>query len=571
MNQIPRSEHPKPQFERKNWLNLNGEWQFEIDNGRSGEERALGNMANPVSGKITVPFCPQSVLSGVHHTDFIYGLVYRRLFPVTDEQKSGRVVLHFGAVDYECTVYINGEYAGRHIGGYVSFSMEITDLVHAGENSVAVFVRDNERDPLIPRGKQSEMFHSHGCDYTRTTGIWQTVWLEFMPKTCIRSARYYPSIEDCSVTVQAQLYGSAEWKLEAFYDGKPVGSVSAVCTSGSATLTLPLSEKHLWEIGHGRLYDLRLTYGDDVVQSYFGLRSVGLDSYRFLLNGKSVFQRLVLDQGFYPDGIYTAPSDEALKNDISLSLACGFNGARLHQKIFEERFLYHADRMGYIVWGEFPDWGMDHSDPASLKNILGEWIEEVNHDFNHPSIVGWCPRNETWDYAGRHQDDRAVEVLYQTTKVIDPSRPCIDTSGNFHVITDIYDVHNYQQDPAVFRTQYENLPKDGTFYDEHAPHRQHYPGKQTPVFVSEYGGIAWTEGNDGWGYGNGPKTKEEFIDRFIGLADVLLSNPCICALCYTQLTDVEQEKNGLYRYDRTPKFDTEIFRAALTKKAAIED
>ncbi len=570
MSQIPRCEHPKPQFERENWMNLNGEWQFEFDNGRSGEERRLFEADKSLSGTIIVPFCPQSKLSGIGHTDFIYGLCYRRSFHLNAKQCEGRTVLHFGAVDYECTVYINARKVGSHRGGYVSFSMDITDYVTEGNNTVTVFVRDDERNPLIPRGKQCEGYYSAACDYTRTSGIWQTVWLEFMPRVCIKSVRYYPNTDDAALTVQAELMGAATLRLQATYEGKVVGTAEAACAGGTATLTLSLSETHLWEIGHGRLYGLELFYGDDRVHSYFGLRQIALDGYRFLLNGKSVFQRLILDQGFYPDGIYTAPADDDLLRDIKLSMACGFNGARLHQKIFEERFLYHADRMGYIVWGEFPDWGMDHSRADSLSSILGEWVQEVERDFNHPAIIGWCPRNETWDYHGHQQNNEAIELLYRTTKAIDPTRPCIDTSGNYHVVTDIYDVHNYEQNPDVLREQYSKLPVDGTFFDAHAPHRQQYPGK-LPVFISEYGGIAWTEGNDGWGYGNGPKTKEEFTERFVGMAKVFMENPCICAICYTQLTDVEQEKNGIYRYDRTPKFDIKPFYDVLTKKAAIED
>lgn len=204
-------------------------------------------------------------------------------------------------------------------------------------------------------------------------------------------------------------------------------------------LTLALSEKHLWEIGEGRLYDLILTFGDDSVKSYFGLRSVGFDGHRFLLNGKSVFQRLVLDQGFYPDGIYTAPSDGELAADVERAAAMGFNGARLHEKVFEERFLYHCDRMGYMVWGEYPNWGLDHTYADSIYSVLPEWLDEVERDFNHPSIIGWCPFNETWDIDGRRQCDEMIASVYRATKAADPTRPCIDTSGSVHVMTDVYE------------------------------------------------------------------------------------------------------------------------------------
>ena len=571
---IPRSEHPKPQFRRDTWLNLNGEWEFEIDNGRSGRARGLSEAGAALSGKITVPFCPQSILSGVGHTDFIQGVWYRRTVSLTDAQAAGRVVLHFGAVDYRCEAFVNGISAGRHTGGYVSFAFDVTELVHAGENVITVCAEDDERDGLIPSGKQSERYGSYGCMYTRTTGIWQTVWMEFMPRTHVEKVKYVPSLEQSALSVTAALSGAAELKLTAKYEGRVVGEASVQAGGGTVQVQLPLSELHLWELGSGRLYDLELTYGDDHVHSYFGMRSVRLEGMKFMLNGKSVFQRTVLDQGFYPDGIYTAPSDEALENDIHLSMACGFNGARLHEKIFEERFLYHCDRLGYMVWGEFPNWGLDHSRPESVYSVLPEWLEELNRDFNHPAIIGWCPFNETWDQNGRRQFDEVLRMAYLATKSVDPTRPCIDTSGNYHVQTDIYDVHDYEQDQNVFKANYDVFANGGELWDQ-VNHRglgvrQTYDGK-LPVFISEYGGIGWSMGEGGWGYGNGPKTEQEFIERFRGLTDTILDNPRIMGLCYTQLTNVEQEQNGLYTYDRKPKFPVEIFREILTRKAAIED
>ena len=574
MNPIPRSEHPKPQFRRDSWMNLNGQWAFEIDNGRSGKARGLNAKDAQLSGRIIVPFCPQSELSGVNHKDFLSSVWYRRTFELTKEQLSGRVVLHFGAVDYRCEAFVNGVSVGTHTGGYVSFCFDVTGAVHEGENVVTVYAEDDERDPLIPRGKQSELFYSHGCDYTRTTGIWQTVWLEFLPETHIEKIRFFPNVENGSFDVEALLKGAGTLAVEASYEGRPMGAVSVNADGGLVRLHLPLQETHLWELGCGRLYDLKLTYGADTVQSYAGLRSVRLDGYRFLLNGKSVFQRTVLDQGFYPDGIYTAPSDQALENDIHLSMACGFNGARLHEKIFEERFLYHCDRLGYMVWGEFPNWGLDVTRPDAVYSVLPEWLEEVERDFNHPALIGWCPFNETWDRDHRKQDDNVLRAVYLATKSADPTRPCIDTSGNYHVVTDIYDVHDYEQNVEVFKNHYDELANGGELWDQ-VNHRgtgvrQQYDGK-LPVFISEYGGIGWTKEEKAWGYGNMPKSEEEFIERFRGLTSAILDNPRIMGLCYTQLTNVEQEQNGLYTYDRQPKFDVKIFKEILTQKAAIED
>ncbi|HJC87883.1 MAG TPA: beta-galactosidase [Candidatus Eisenbergiella intestinigallinarum] len=569
---IPRPEHPFPQMVRENWMNLNGTWDFEFDFGVSGLEQGYERRTD-FKDKIIVPFCPESVLSGIGYTDFIPAVWYHRTFSLTEEKLRGRVLIHFGAVDYDCRVFVNGKEAGRHKGGYVSFVFDITGLVQAGENDLTVYAQDDTRSPMQPIGKQSDRYASYACSYTRTTGIWQTVWLEFTPVSYVKAVQYYPNISEGTLTIKAQVEGEGVLTASASYEGKDCGSAAAASTCGNVFLTLPLKELHLWEPGAGRLYDLTLTFGEDHVNSYFGMREVKLDGYRFLINGKSVFQRLVLDQGFYPDGIYTAPSDEALQNDIRLSMAAGFNGARLHQKVFEPRFLYHCDRMGYLTWGEMANWGFDISSYTGYEAFIPEWMQAIERDFNHPSIIGWCPFNETWDYEGRRQIDGLLALTYHLTKQYDTTRPCIDTSGNFHVITDIYDVHDYEQDPAVFAASYEPF-KNGTgpFRDAHSARQQYTEG--LPMFVSEYGGIKWAmDASDekAWGYGNGPKTEEEFVARYKGLTEALLSNPKMFGFCYTQLTDVEQEQNGIYTYDRKEKVDVKLFHDINVQKAAIED
>ncbi len=569
MNSIPRCEHPNPQFERAEWLNLNGEWDFEFDFGNSKGESGIIERKDWET-KIIVPFCPESKLSGIEYTDFISAVWYRKSVNITAEQLSGNVFLHFGAVDYESTIYINGKKAGSHKGGYASFKLDITEHLTKGENTIIVHAVDDVRDPLVPRGKQSEQLKSHGCDYTRTTGIWQTVWLEFVPKAYIKSFKLFPDYKNGIIGISAVVEGEGQFKASASYEGRPMGSFEKAAGS-TVTGEIKLNEIHLWEVGCGRLYDLELSFGKDKVKSYFGLRNIKLDGYKFLINGKSVFQRLVLDQGFYPDGIYTAPDDEALVNDIKISLAVGFNGARLHQKVFEKRFLYHCDRLGYIVWGEYGNWGLDWSNPFSLAAILPEWCECVERDFNHPSIIGWCPFNETWDVNGRRQYDDVISTVYKVTKHMDDTRPCIDTSGNFHTITDIYDVHDYEQDYHILKENYDKLMTDGVLFERFAD-RQMYSGKGC-AWVSEYGGLQWSRGDrgDAWGYGNAPKTEEAFIERYAGLTNALLDNYRMFGFCYTQLYDIEQEQNGLYYYDRTPKFDPEIFRKINSRKAAIED
>lgn len=577
MSTIPRPEHPFPQMERENWMNLNGEWDFAFDFGKSGRDRNFQKNGT-YTEKIMVPFCPESRLSGIEYKDFIPAVWYRRYVDISEEQLKGRVQLHFGAVDYMTMVYINAQEAGTHEGGYSSFAFDITRHLKAGRNEIVVYAEDDNRSGRQPKGKQCSWYHSGGCDYTRTTGIWQTVWMEFMPKDYIRTVKYYPDITNGMIHIAADVVGTGMLSVKVFYDGKACGGCSSNVTKAGGSevhLALSLDEVHLWEAGCGRLYDLQLSLsgeaGEDSVKSYAGLREVRMDGYKFLLNGKTVFQRTVLDQGFYPDGIYTAPSEEDLVNDIRISMGLGFNGARLHEKMFEPRFLYHCDRLGYLVWGEHANWGLDLAEPAALHAFMKEWMKGVERDFNHPAIIGWCPFNETWDMNGRKQYDDTVRMIYRLTKQLDHTRPCIDTSGNYHVETDIYDVHNYVQDVEQFAAYYAELRDGGMFRDDHES-RQHYT-KGLPVFISEYGGIKWDvtrTDETAWGYGEAPKTAEEFFARYKGLTESILFNPYIMGFCYTQLYDVEQEVNGLYTYDRRPKFNPEIIKKINEQEAAIE-
>ena len=571
---ILRNEHPNPNFKRNDYIILNGEWDFEFDFGNSGKERKLFDVDAEFSKKINVPFCPESELSGIGYKDFMAAVWYKRTVEITEEQLKGKAFIIFGAVDFHASVYVNGEFAGEHFGGYTSFRIDATKFLKLGKNTITVCAQDDTRSPLQARGKQSELVYSHDCDYTRTTGIWQTVYMEFCPENYIKSVKYYPNITDGTLTIHAELVGNGTFSAKAFWDGKEVGTASTDALGQTATLTLNLSEKHLWEVGKGGLYSLNLSFGGDEISSYFGLREVKLTDNAININGEPIFQRLVLDQGFYPDGIYTAPSAEALKNDILLSMEVGFNGARLHQKIFEPLFLHYCDELGYIVWGEHGNWGADHTNFESLRYFLLEIEEEIERDFNHPALIGWCPYNETWDVNGRKQDDDVIRIVYRTVKALDKTRPCIDTSGNFHVETDIFDVHDYDQDCELFKGHYEDLTNKNILFD-HQGHKQTWKGE--PVFMSEYGGIRVElrefEENDrekAWGYGNAATSLEEFYARYDGLTTALIDCPKMIGFCYTQLTDVEQELNGIYKYDRTPKFDAEILRKINTKKAAIE-
>lgn len=585
---IPRAEHPNPQWERDTWKNLNGPWEFEFDFGCSAVERRLWEKER-FDREILVPFCPESRLSGIGYTDFINGVAYRRNFELSQEELSGRVLLHFGAVDYEASVYVNGTLVGSHKGGYTSFCFDITKHVAPGPNTLFVAVKDDVRSGLQPKGKQAHLYASSGCDYTRTTGIWQTVWLEFVPERHIQSAKYYPDPANGKVTVTGLVQGQGTLQLTALWEDKPVGEAALSVEDGFFTVQLDLSETHLWEPGKGGLYTLLLSFGEDRVKSYFGLRTAKFQGRKFLLNGKSLFQRFVLDQGFYPDGIYTAPTEEDLVKDIQLSFAAGFNGARLHEKVFEARFLYHCDRLGYLVWGEYPNWGLDHAHPLSTETYLNQWSEAVERDFNHPAIIGWCPFNETWGYREEREKNALLSSLYKLTKRLDPTRPCIDSSGNYRVLSEVYDIHDYDQDTQSFQARWDGLtdriretggviPAEDPFFNS-APEGPsgrapffNQPYDNQPIFVSEYGGIRWPDDTvEGWGYGNAPATPEEFFARYKGLTEALLNNPEIFGFCYTQLYDVEQEVNGLYTYGRAQKFDISLIQKINQQKAAIED
>ena len=582
MNTIPRNEHPRPDRKREDVINLNGEWFFEIDNAMSGKYKKFEERRE-LDSKIIVPFSPESVLSGIGNTDFMNAVWYTRPIEIPSAWSGKRVILHIDACDYETTVFVNAKKVGTHKGGYISFDFDITDFLEENNNYITVYAEDDIHSGNQLSGKQCPKLYSRGCHYTRTTGIWQTVWLEAAPAAYVKSYKVYANISSPSVTldvITSNLSVGAALKVTATYEGRNVGVAEATVLSDSTTVTIPLSEKHLWEVGCGRLYDLRFELSKngktDVMDGYFGLREVALTRERgLMINGKTVFGRFVLDQGFYPDGIITAPSDDALIYDIETSMACGFNGARLHQKVFEPRFLYHADRLGYMVWDEMGNWGLDHTRPENVYNILPEWLEELERDFSHPSIIGWCPTNETWDLHGAQQYNPLLDMIYDVTKQIDKTRPTITSSGSYPTErTDVHDVHDYEQNPEKFREYYSEIDK-GIVRDQLMrmnPKRQ-ISKAHLPIFVSEYGGIKWVASEDAssWGYGESVKSEDEFFERLEGLTDVLLDNKDIFAYCYTQLTDVEQEKNGVMTYDRHLKFPAEKFAAVFGKKAAIEE
>jgi beta-galactosidase/beta-glucuronidase len=582
---VPRPEYPRPQFVREDWRCLNGEWEFEIDHADSGLERGL--LERALVDRIRVPFCPESKLSGIDHTDFMSAVWYRRRVTAPEAWAGCRVLLHFQAVDYDATVWADGVEVGRHRGGFTPFTCDLGEA--AGRTITIVLRARDDHRRAKPLGKQSQRPLNHGCHYTRTTGIWQTVWLEPVPvRAQFGRPHIVPDVAAGRFLLSQPILGDrAGLTLRAtlLADDEPV------CTAEQPAdavlrplieLAVPDKARRLWEPGDPFLYDLDVELIDhdgslvDRARSYTGLRSVTLDGHAIRINGRVIFQRLVLDQGYYPDGVMTAPSDAALRQDIELARSAGFNGARLHQKVFEERFLYHADRLGYLVWGEFADWGIDHAEPGATA--LGQWAEVLERDRSHPAIIGWCPLNETRQPIG----DRITDLndltlgLFRITRAADPTRPVIDSSGYSHRVAeaDVFDCHNYIQEPDAFRESLSHLVDGQEFISgpKNTPWSIRWKGQ--PYFVSEFGGIWWNPEaggeEDSWGYGDRPKTINEFYNRFQALCDSLLDHPRVCAYCYTQLTDVFQEQNGIFHFDRRPKFDLERLRAVQTRPAAAE-
>lgn len=611
---IPRPEYPRPQFTRERWLNLNGQWQFEFDPGDSGFERGLSFGDRALTGEITVPFAPESELSGIGDVDFHHAVWYRREVTVPAEW-DGRILAHFGAVDHDTTVWIDGREVGRHRGGFTSFSFDLTATagVRAGDTVVLTVRARDSKDLPQARGKQSAEYANHDADYTRTTGIWQTVWLEPVPEVALKRPRITPDLEGESFTVEIPLStGLAGGRVRVLVsDGD--GAIAQQDARADLSLTprvtvhLPAERVRVWSIGDPFLYDLRVELLDsegalvDSIGSYAGLRSVSIVGRAILINGETVFQRLVLDQGLYRDGLLTAPSDAALVLDIELSMAAGFNGARLHQKVFEERFLYHADRLGYLVWGEFGDWGCKTTGPSDDRQQPGatyttQWLEALERDYSHPAIIGWCPLNETRQHISDHITvlDDVMHGMFLATKAMDTSRPVLDTSGYSHRVfeTDVYDSHNYDQVPETFaktlglldpwtKTAFVNTEDDNDFHQDGVqPWSVPYNGQ--PYFCSEFGGIWWNarvaaatdaaeqSGTTSWGYGERVRTLDEFYGRFEGLVTALLGDEHMFGYCYTQLTDVFQEQNGLYDFERGDKFDIGRIREIQTRSAAIE-
>ena len=567
---VPRSEYPQPQFQREQWQTLNGRWEFEYDDKDTGlaEDWAAGS--RKFSRTIVVPFAPETKLSGIGDTSFHPVVWYRRSITLPSNWNGRRVLLHFGALDYRAQVWLNGKSLGAHEGGNVPFRFDVTSGLKPGANVIVVRAEDPPTDRYIPRGKQYWEPKSRSIFYTRTTGIWQPVWLEATGDSYLERVRVTPTVEG-DVKFEATIARPAsdlEFHAVVRSENRNVASAMSAPEGPRATAAAFVRSPRLWSPNSPNLYDVtfelrRGTQVLDRVESYFGFRSVGIVGNRMSLNGRPVYIKMVLDQGYWPESTLTPPTDEAIQYDIKMTKAMGFNGARKHQKLEDPRYLYWADKMGLMVSSEMANAYL--FDEGYVQRFTREWTEAVERDYNHPSIVMWVPINESWGTPNLldPRQQQHLKAMYTLTKSLDSTRPVIDNDGWEHTdMTDFFAIHDYARTGEMLEAKYKDLGKPGAKMPDNA-RLALVPGYQyngTPVLLSEFGGISYImpgqqapEGS--WGYsGLEPDQKTAFA-RLAGLWNGIRAIPGFAGICYTQLTDVEQEINGLMTYDRKLKFD----------------
>ena len=574
--------YPRPQLVRAEWTSLNGPWQFAFDN-----EHRFDMTHRPVewTHEIRVPFPPESPQSGVNDRGFHLACWYRRSFecPVGDD----RVVLHFGAVDYRATVWVNGHRMVVHEGGHTPFWADITGALDpSGTQVVTVLAEDDPLDLAKPRGKQDWQLEPHSIWYPRTTGIWQAVWMERVPRTYIQKLQWMPHFENfeigCSVYVNGDAAEGLSVEVEILHGDKVLAADFYKVINNEAHRKIGLSDpgiddsrnELLWSPERPTLLDARVTLrrGDtvlDEVSSYTAMRSVSISRDRFTLNGRPYYLRLVLDQGYWEDSLMTAPSDDALRRDVELAKALGFNGVRKHQKIEDPRYLYWADRLGLMVWEEMPS--AYRFTAKAITRMVQEWTEAIDRDISHPCIVVWVPFNESWgvpNLMSTQSHRNAVEALYHLTRTLDSTRPVIGNDGWEAAATDIIGIHDYDAEPEKMRQRYADKTQE--LFDRRRPGGRiltldGYPHRGQPIMLTEFGGISYArtppEPGTTWGYSTAGG-EQEFAESYRALLEVVNNTVMFSGFCYTQFTDTFQENNGLLYADRTPKFPIEQACAA---------
>jgi beta-galactosidase/beta-glucuronidase len=592
--------HPRPTLTRPTWTDLCGVWSFAYDDEDTGLVDRWHERVDVFDRSIEVPFPPESERSGIGDESFHSVVWYRRTFSrpaahVAPDGSADRLLLHFGAVDYRATVWVNGQLVATHEGGHTPFSADIsTALVDDGEQVLVVRAEDRPDDRHQPRGKQDWEASPHVVWYRRTTGIWQPVWLEAVPATRVAGVRWTPDVAGSTIAVTVRLKRSHLRPLQvrvrlALGEHVVADDVYAVEVD-EVTREIRLPSKvtslgrrgYLWSPEHPNLMTATVTLleGDtevDEVGSYTAMRGVRARGGRVLLNEHPYFLKLVLAQNFWPESHLAAPDPDALRREVELVKELGFNGLRLHQKVEDPRFLHWCDRLGVIVWAEMPS-AYEFS-TTTVHRLVREWTEVLERDHNHPCVIAWVPINESWGVpavAEDPQQQELVRALFHLTKALDTTRLVIGNDGWEHVITDITTVHDYTPDARVLRERY----GDARSVEETITGVQ--PGYRAilvsgvsrtsePVVLSEFGGLTLdTSDGETW-HGYGVVTDAaSLLKGYRELVDALLDSPAIAGFCYTQLTDTLQEKNGLVTEDRRPKIEArEVRRINRRTPAAV--
>jgi len=585
-------DYPRPQFVRNqnSWENLNGSWDFSFDENNEGIAKEWFDTF-PVAKKINVPFSCETQASGIADTSRHDVVWYSRNLAIETEKKQGKlVILHFEGSDYSTRLWVNGVFAGSHDGAYARFSFDITPLVRTGNNNITVRVEDSF-DISQPRGKQRWKPENFGCWYIQTTGIWKTVWLEYVNPEHLKSVKITPVLSRGMLEIEAEVeaeFNTNEDNLELeasiSFGDKSVTAVSVQVRGKrlrfcADVISTAVTEWGIltWSPQNPNLYDISFTLKRngkilDIVLSYFGMREIRIEGTKILLNGTPLYQRLILDQGYWKDSHLTAPDEEALIADIDKILSAGYNGVRKHQKIEDEKFLYWADVKGLLVWSEMAA-AYEFNDDA-VTVFTREWMEIVRQNYNHPSIITWTPFNESWGIPAIKTDTTQqlfTKAIYYLTKSYDKYRPVICNDGWEHTVSDIITIHDYEEIGEVFYKRYgehlEEILKGRVFISglSKSAFASGYSYRGQPIIISELGGIAFDKG-EGWGYGNKVNTKEDFIKRFDAITTAIKKIDAICGFCYTQVTDVQQEINGLMDMDRNFKVDPETLREINERK-----
>ncbi len=597
--------HPRPQLLRPTWVELSGPWGFDHDDADVGLAEHW-NLVHEAAATITVPFPPESAASGIGATGFHPVVWYRRELTTAEFAAAGlgdgpgaqgdRLLIHFGAVDYRASVWLNGSLLGHHEGGHVPFSFDATDSIDPARPTQTLVVRaeDDPHDIGQPRGKQDWQEHPHVIWYHRTTGIWQPVWLEAVPRLSIEHLGWVPDVPGGSVHLAVRLSRRPTepmtLRVSLDFENATLAELSLRVDGDRIELDLPLArqingqdyEHILWSPEHPRLLDARVELLDasadsdggvvvDAVDSYLGLRSAAIGGGHFLLNDRPYYLRGVLEQGYWPESHLAAPSAVALRDEVQLILDLGFNTARVHQKIEDPRFLYWADRLGLLLWGEAP--GAFEFSPTAVRRNTEEWVSAIDRDLSHPSIVVWVPLNESWGVQHIAHEPRVrsyARGLTELTRALDPSRPVITNDGWEHLDSDLWTIHDYESAGGILSERYGTDAASRAVLASFGPAGRRMRlsddlDRGQPIMLTEFGGISFdVQGSldDAWGYSTAG-SPDDFERRLREILDAINGSRGLVGWVYTQLTDTLQETNGLTDENRVPKLPIETLRAMI--------